>query len=149
MFIQRLARLSLGQRSFSLHWSAVNAETHNWLKHWEKVTIEYSGMSLSPYSPRLMEHCGELCGENVRPREWGAVWWICVFWILSGLTHDLTVAMVTCTLSSQEHQSTFQHSNERTALIRLGEEKKKKGKKKLMWCTPLIPTLGRQRQAGL
>ena len=36
-----------------------------------------------------------------------------------------TVAMVTCTLSSQEHQSTFQHSNERTALIRLGEEKKK------------------------
>ena len=51
-----------------------------------------------------------LCGENVRPREWGAVQWICVFWILSGLTHDLIVAMVTCTLLSQENaQSHMNH----------------------------------------
>lgn len=90
-----------------LQWAAVSAETHNYSKCWEKVTVECSarkGTFISVPVPKGSRKIfGRKCEKNVRARGWGVILWNALIWIVRvRCTHELIAAVVTCTRLVQD-----------------------------------------------
>lgn len=84
------AALNLHQRSFLLHWRAVNMRTRKWSKHRKYVTVECSAANVTSvldlFTPRLREHHTGGAKKIVRDRDRGRRLWNSFFWAWKVLT---------------------------------------------------------------